>query len=136
MTPTLASLLGFALWTILLTIVIGGTRLRVAMATGKPPNSFAPGGEDVGGFLARLCRAHANCCENLPVVAAILLAAVLAGHGGVADPLAPWILAARMLQSSVHLASTNIPAVYARFGFYLVQVVLLVAIAIQALMAG
>lgn len=136
MTPTLTALVGFALWTLLLTAAIGITRAYVAQSTGKAPNSFLPDGSDVGGFSQRLARAHANCFENLPVVAAILLAAEVGGLAAISDPLAMWILAARIAQSVVHLGSTSVPAVFVRFGFFLVQVVLLVLIAVRALLAG
>jgi uncharacterized MAPEG superfamily protein len=133
MTPTLLALLGFALWTLLLSLTIAATRSAIVMQGRKAANTFSPTGEDVGGFSQRLARAHANCYENLPVVAGVLLAALLSGHGDMSDQYALWILYARLFQSLVHLASTSIPAVYIRFGFYLVQVVLLVLIAARSL---
>lgn len=136
MTPTLIALVGFALWTVTLTVLIGGTRAYIAQTTGKAPNTFAASGEDVGGFSQRLARAHANCFENLPVVAAILLSVQVSGMHALSDSLAPWILVARVLQSSVHLASTSVPAVFIRFGFFLVQIVLLLVIAVRALAVG
>ncbi len=136
MTPTLIALVGFALWTMALTVAIGGTRAYIAQTTGKAPNTFAASGEDVGGFSQRLARAHANCFENLPVVAAILLSVQVSGMHALSDPLAPWILVARVLQSIVHMASTSVPAVFIRFGFFLVQIVLLLVIALRALTAG
>ncbi len=136
MTPTLTALTGFALWTLLLTACIGITRAYVAQTTGKAPNTFAPDGSDIGGFSQRLARTHANCFENLPIVAAILLAVEVAGLGAISDPLAMWILAARIAQSLVHLSSTSVPAVFTRFAFFLAQVVLLLVIAVRALMAG
>ncbi len=136
MTPTLTALTGFALWTLLLTACIGITRAYVAQTTGKAPNTFAPDGSDIGGFSQRLARTHANCFENLPIVAAILLAVEVAGLGAISDPLAMWILAARIAQSLIHLASTSVPAVFTRFAFFLAQVVLLLVIAVRALMAG
>jgi hypothetical protein len=49
-----------------------------------------------------------------------------------ADRYALWILDARIFQSAVHMASTSIPAVYLRFMFYGVQIVLLTLIAVKA----
>lgn len=136
MTPTLIALVGFALWTIALTVLIGGSRAYIAQTTSKAPNTFAASGEDIGGFSQRLSRAHANCYENLPVVAAILLSVQVSGMHALSDPLAPWILLARVLQSVVHMASTSVPAVFIRFALFLVQIVLLLLIALQALAAG
>lgn len=136
MTPTLIALIGFALWTMTLTGMIGASRAYIARSTGKAPNTFAANGEDLGGFSQRLARAHANCYENLPVWAAILLSVQISGMHALSDPLAPWILLARLLQSIVHLTSTSVPAVFLRFGFFVVQIALLLVIAVRALAAG
>ncbi|MFT5686058.1 MAG: putative MAPEG superfamily protein, partial [Myxococcota bacterium] len=78
--------------------------------------------EDVSPFAMRLSRAHANCVENLPVFAAIVVVAGFAERFAVTDPLAPVLLAARVGQSVVHLASTSYWAVMVRFGLFVVQV--------------
>ena len=130
MTPTLMAVVGYAVWTMALTMLIATVRSSITFKGGKAPNDFSPTGEDLGGFSQRLARAHANCYENLPVAAAIMLAAVVSGQGDVSDPHALWILYARVAQSLVHLASTSIPAVFIRFAFFLVQIVLLVMIVV------
>ena len=130
MMPTLTALVGYAVWTLALTMLIAGTRSAITFSGQKAANDFSPTGEDLGGFSRRLARAHANCYENLPVAAAILLAAVLSGRGDLSDIYAMWILYARVAQSLVHMISTSVPAVMVRFAFYLVQVVLLVIIAV------
>lgn len=132
MTPALIALVGFALWTLLLSVAIALTRTVFVMRGRKAANDFSPTGEDIGGFSRRLARAHANCYENLPVVIAVVLVAILSGHSAMADRLAPYVLYARIFQSVVHLASTSIPAVYLRFMFYSVQIVLLAAIAVKS----
>lgn len=70
---------------------------------------------------ARLCRAHANCYENLPAFAAISCVAALSGNAQIIEPLALWALAARVGQSTVHLISTRNLAVMLRFGLLMVQ---------------
>ncbi len=132
MTPALMALMGFAMWTLLLSVAIAMTRTVFVMRGRKAANEFSPTGEDIGGFSRRLARAHANCYENLPVVGAVLLVAILSGHSGMADRYALWILYARIFQSAVHLASTSVPAVYLRFAFYAAQVVLLAVIAVRS----
>lgn len=132
MTPTLMALLGFAMWTLLLSVAIAMTRTILVMRGVKPANEFSPTGEDIGGFSRRLARAHANCYENLPIVGAVLLVAILAGNSAMADRYAMWILYARIFQSAVHMASTSIPAVYLRFMFYGVQIALLTLIAVKS----
>jgi uncharacterized MAPEG superfamily protein len=134
MTPTLMALIGYAVWTLLLSMAIAGTRSMIVMRGGRAANDFSPTGEDVGGFSRRLARAHANCYENLPIFIAIGLGVVLSGHSEVADRYSLWVLYARIFQSLIHLASTSVPAVYLRFAFYLVQVVLLILMVAGAFM--
>ena len=71
----------------------------------------------------RSMRAHANCVENLPVFAAIVLALHASGTGGeVADVASVGVLAARVMQSLVHVSMPQTDTVVAfRFSFLLVQ---------------
>ena len=67
-------------------------------------------------------RAHANCVENLPVFAAIVLAEQAAGaHSPMLDVLAVSVVAARVVQTSAHLASGSNAAIAVRFTFLSVQ---------------
>lgn len=126
LSPTAFALLGFAAWTVLLLCLLGLTRSTIAMR-GKAANSFKPGGEDTPGFPQRLTRAHANCYENLPTAAAILLYAVATGQTAVTDPLAYVFLGARVGQTAAHLLSGANPVVMVRFAFFLVQQGIVVA---------
>ena len=45
----------------------------------KAINDLDPGGADVSALSRRVCRAHANCYENLPLSAAVMLYAIAAG---------------------------------------------------------
>ena len=72
-------------------------------------------------FMRRLARAHANCVEGLPVFGGLLLVALVTGRTEVTDALAPWLLGARIVQSGIHLASTSVIAVNARFTAFAVQ---------------
>lgn len=122
MTPTAVALLGYVAWALLLLTALAVVRTSLVMQNRKAANAFSPGGEDVGGFAQRLTRAHANCCENLPLAGAVLLYAIAAGQTGATDGLAYVFLGARVLQSLTHLASTSTQAVTVRFAFFLVQV--------------
>ena len=130
MSPTLTALVGYALWTLALALTIGLLRAALVMRGARAANDFSPTGEDVGGFSRRLARAHANCYENLPAVAAILIAALLSGEGALSDTYALWILYARLAQSAVHLATNSVIGVNVRFVFYLAQLALLAIIAV------
>lgn len=136
MTPTAVALLGFAAWTILLVAFLGLYRTELVLAGKKAANAFSPSGEDLEGFGRRLTRAHANCYENLPVAAAVLLYAIAAGETAVTDGAAYLFLGARIAQSVTHLISTARPFVLIRFAFFIVQVALLAWWIVQFFMAG
>lgn len=126
LTQSLLALLGFTAWTILLLLIMGGLRTSVVISGKKKAHEFAPDGADVSPFSNRLCRAHANCVENLPLFAALVLAAHVSGQGHVTDPLAMWFLAARIGQTVVHLAAASHVMAQIRFAFFVVQVVIMI----------
>lgn len=125
MTPTAVALLGFVSWALLLLVTLGVIRTALVMQNKKAANAFSPGGEDMGGFVQRLTRAHANCYESLPLAGPVMLYAIAAGATAVTDGLAYIFLGARLLQSLTHLASTSTQAVTVRFAFFLVQIAIL-----------
>ena len=57
------------------------------------------------------------------ICAAILFSpvALATSRPEVTDALAPWLLGARVVQSSIHVASTSVLAVNARFAAFTVQ---------------
>lgn len=135
MTSAAVALIAYACWTLLLVIGIGLMRGAVALGGGRPSLRFDPGGADVSDFSARLCRAHANCYENLPVFGALVAVALATERAALVEPLAMWVLYARIAQSTVHLVSVSPPAIMARFLFYLAQVLLMGVMAWRLLTA-
>ena len=111
----------YAGWTFALLLGIAGLRTYLSLTRQRAPNRFAPSGDDVSPFSGRLCRAHANCYENLPIVATLILVAAATDNQDVTDPTALILVAARIGQSLVHLRSTTNRAVTLRFGFFVVQ---------------
>jgi len=124
MGPTATALLGFAAWYLLLTFALGVLRSGLVLSGKKAANDFATDGSDVGAFGRRLNRARDNCFETLPLFCAIVLAASLVGKISVIDPLAMYLLYARIGQSLIHVASTSIMAINVRFMLFLVQLVI------------
>src|SRR6476646_10338329 len=97
------ALLGFAAWTALL--VLGVFLYRgLRFVTGTPINAWPRGAKPSSdaAFVKRLEDAHANCLENLPVFAVIVLGAAASGRLEVIAALAPWVLYARIAQSLTH----------------------------------
>jgi uncharacterized MAPEG superfamily protein len=121
MSASLQAVLLYAGWTFALLCAIAALRLGYTLTGRRAANAFAVSGDDVSPFSGRLCRAHANCYENLPIFASIVLAAAIAGRNDITDPLALWVVVARIAQSTVHLSSTGVPAVTLRFACLLPQ---------------
>lgn len=118
----LQSLLGFAAWTLLLIAAVflyrgmrflGGTPINHWPRQAKPTDD-AP-------LVKRLEDAHANCLENLPLFAVIVLAAAALGRLADIQVLAPWVLYARIGQSLAHLSGTGKINVFVRASFWSVQ---------------
>ena len=120
MSPSLLALLGFIAWTLLLLVLMEVLRTRLVVTGRVPANGFDPGNSRLSPFMQRLARAHANCLEGLPIFGGLLLA-VVAGRSAVTDPLALVLLAARGVQSVIHLTSTSARAVSLRFTAFAVQ---------------
>lgn len=121
MSTTLLALLGFLSWTLFLLVLMEAIRSTLVVSGQVAANGFNPENSNLSPFMQRLARAHANCLEGLPVFGGLMLLAVVAGRSGVTDPLAYLLLGARILQSTIHLASTSSAAVSARFAAFAVQ---------------
>ena len=135
MNASAIALTGFAAWTLLLVLCIGLFRVSLVATRRRAPNQFDPGGADISDFSRRLCRAHANCYENLPVFGALIAVALATGRHSLTDDLALIVLYLRIGQSLVHLASGSNPAVNLRFLLYLGQWGVMVVMATRLLLA-
>jgi len=122
MTTSFTVLIGLVAWTLALLILMEAKRGLLVMNKTVPSNSFQPDNANLSPFMQRLARAHANCVESLPVFGILLLAALVTGRSGITDPLAPWLLVARVVQSCIHVASLSVAAVNARFAAFAVQI--------------
>ncbi|MCP8466498.1 MAPEG family protein [Pseudomonas sp. ZM23] len=127
LSPSAFALLGLIAWTVLLVLLLVNQRGLLVMTGRMKVNIFAADGSNTpGAFGQRLVRAHANCVENVPLFAAALLYAMVSGQSVVTDPLAPTLLAARIVQSVVHLISTSALFVWLRFAAFFVQLLILI----------
>jgi len=126
MPTSLLVLLGFISWTLFLLVLMEVVRSKLVLTRVVPANGFDPENSNLSPFMQRLARAHANCLEGLPIFGGLLLVAVVAGKSQITDPLAYALLAARIVQSVVHLASISAVAVTARFSAFAVQMVIAV----------
>lgn len=124
--PSLWVLTALIAWALALLMLMEVLRSRLVLLGRVPSNAFTPDNANLSPFMQRLARAHANCLEGLPIFGGLLVVAIVGGRGGVTDPLAPWLLAARLVQSTIHLASTRVWAVNARFAAFAAQMAIAV----------
>jgi len=120
------TLLGFSAWTLaLLMATVGVYRWFNILLSKARIASFRSDQLEGAGWYQRGTRAHANCIENLPVFGAIVYVITVIGlQGPMVDALCIAILAARVIQSTVHVSHVQTDAFVAvRFSFYSVQLV-------------
>jgi uncharacterized MAPEG superfamily protein len=121
MSSTAYALIGFVSWALFLLIVMETIRTYLVVTAKVAANSFKPDNSGLSPFMQRLARAHANCIEGLPIFGGLLAIAIMTSRTAITDPLASWFLAARIVQSIIHLVSTSPIAVSLRFTAFAVQ---------------
>jgi uncharacterized MAPEG superfamily protein len=132
-------LLAFAMWTLMvLGAGVGVGRWSLILRGRAGPADF-PGDEPHGGpAYRRAVRAHANCVENLPVFAAI----VLTGAVTRLDPpgfaaLSVTVMGARVCQSLIHMIwPVSDKTVSFRFSFFFVQMLAMTAMGVLLALAA
>jgi uncharacterized MAPEG superfamily protein len=131
MTASLYSLLAFTLWTILILAVGVGFYRLSRILRGRAQLADFPGDVAHGPErYRRIVRAHANCVENLPVFAALVLTAHAAGLESAAfEAISVCVPVARLGQTFTHIASGSNPAIAVRFLFFSVQLIAFLAMA-------
>ena len=126
LTATATALLGLVAWALLLIVLLVNQRGLLVLSGKMAVNAFNPDGSNTpSNFGQRLVRTHANCLENLPLQAAVLLYAIAAGQTALTDPLAGLLLGARLFQSVMHLISTGPLFVWLRFAGFFIQLAIL-----------
>src|SRR5689334_20347074 len=98
---SMTALLGFTAWTLFLVFVVFSYR-GLRLLQGAPINNWPRGKADTGdaAFAKRVSDAHANCLENLPIFAVLVLAAAAMGKDSAVATYAPIVLYARIGQST------------------------------------
>lgn len=118
---TALALTGFVGWTLALLILMEAIRSYLVLTGQVPSNGFLPDNSNLSRFMQRLARAHLNCLEGLPIFGGLMAIALMTSNTAVTDRLALVVLAARIVQSCIHLASTGVWAVNFRFAAFAVQ---------------
>ena len=121
MNSTVIALTAFIAWALALLLWMEIIRSKLVLSRQIPANAFVPDNANLSPFMQRLARAHANCLEGLPIFGGLMLVAIATSRTALTDPLAYVLLAARVAQSTIHLASTSAIAVTLRFCAFAVQ---------------
>ncbi len=130
----LQALIGFTSWTLALIILVflyRGLRFLRGTPINHWPRRAKPA--DDAALIGRVEDAHANCLENLPVFAVIVLVAAAQSKLGAIDALAPWVFYARIAQTAVHLSGVGAGQVLVRASFWAVQLALFVVMLVKLL---
>jgi uncharacterized MAPEG superfamily protein len=123
----ISALLVFAALPLVLTLLYVGHRVANILLAGAPADSWTRGSDTaVPAFFQRAQHAQLNVLENLPIFAAIVVAAQALGRTAAIDPLAPYLVLARLAQTATHLIGVTHSLVIVRAGFFTIQVVLFV----------
>ena len=126
-------LLLFAGWTLATLLGTVGVYRWSRILTGRAALSDFRADEQQGSaWYRRAMRAHANCIENLPVYAALVVVVVASGvRSSTIDTLAVVLLVARVLQTVTHVAVAQTDAAVAvRFAFFFVQVACMIGMGV------
>lgn len=126
MAPSVIALTGFVAWTLALLILMEAVRTAHVLTGRVAANQFVPDNANLSPFMQRLARAHLNCIEGLAVFGGLLAIAIMTQRTSITDPLALWLLGARIAQSLIHLASLSAIAVTLRFTAFAVQMIIAV----------
>ena len=120
MTHSLWALLAYAAWTLVLALAVVTWRGWLIRHARFRINDFPSGAKHGPDVYWRLNRAHANALENLPIFAAIVLTAKVAGLApAYFGCLAVVVPCARVAQSTFHVAGNTAATVTLRFfGFF------------------
>lgn len=128
------ALLYYVLLMIGLVLIYAGQRVPLALMGKKPLDSWTRGrAVDDPDLVVRAQHAHANTVENLPLFAAVVVAAALLDRSNVVDAVAVYIFGARVAQVAVHLMGTSFALIMVRATFFLVQIGLIGYVAWQLL---
>lgn len=130
----LEALLYYVLWMALLVLFYAGYRIPLVITFKKTADSWTRGQKvDDPGIVTRANHAHANCVENIPLFAAVVLASVALDQRAVVDAFACYVLGARIAQGVIHLIGTSFILVMLRATLFLIQLGLIMYMAFKLL---
>jgi uncharacterized MAPEG superfamily protein len=131
---SIVALVFYALWAVVLVLMVGGDRVLLVLKGDAKVTSFSPGVPHGSESYWRINRAHMNTVENLPIFAAVVLAGWAIGLETLMfNRLAVIVVCARVVQSVIHILSGSALAINLRFLAFGVQLVCIVWMAVMIL---
>ncbi len=130
-TTTHLFLLAYAGWALFLLILLISARSLAVLSGKSKADGFPPYHYNPACPLNRLHRAYLNTLELLGIIIVVVATALWIGNTDLSATLLPWLVAARVAQSIIHLVGVNHWLVQIRFGFFLVQVALVSWLAVD-----
>jgi uncharacterized MAPEG superfamily protein len=135
--PSITALIAYTLWAILLVLALGTWRMILVIRRKAQATSFTSGTPHGSESYWRINRAHLNTVENLPIFAAVVLSGWVVGQETATfNRLAVIVIAARIVQTLVHISSGSVTAVAFRFLAFAVQLACEIWMAALVLHAG
>ncbi len=121
MNATILVLAGYILWIMLLLVILATIRTAFSNKRTDKSLKFDPNGADLAGLGQRITRAHMNTVESFPFIGGVLLLAIATDSTVITNSLAFVLLAARIIQSCIHISSVDNRAITLRFIFFMIQ---------------
>lgn len=114
----------YVLVTIALVLTYALPRVPQVLTGSKPADAWGRDKSPIGpALLTRAQHAHANAVENFPLfLAVVAIGALMDKSATVIDPLAMYVVYARIGQALMHLIGTSFWLVMLRATFFLTQV--------------
>lgn len=127
LSPAICTLLCFTALTLALPLCYAGYRVLVVLTGKAKANAWTRGAQVTPdpAILVRMQHAHLNCLENLPLYAAIVLAAFASNQIAIINTYACLFLGLRLAQTAIHIISASHFFVLIRATLWIGQVVLM-----------
>lgn len=127
LSPAVCALLCFTLLTAVLAMSYPLQRVAQVLTGKAAANAWTRDQvtASVPAWAVRAQHAHLNCLENLPLFAAVVIAAYLSDQLALIEGLAMIYLGLRVAQSVVHLLSTSPAFVFVRANLWIAQMLIL-----------
>ncbi|MDZ4297657.1 MAG: MAPEG family protein [Moraxellaceae bacterium] len=127
MSPAICALICFTLLTAVLGFAYPLQRIALVLTGKASANAWKRGAQTAvqPAWSVRVQNAHLNCLENLPLFAAVILAAYISDQLAVIEGLAMIYLALRVAQSLVHVISDSASFVFVRANLWVPQMLIL-----------